>query len=114
MTIASQLSQTLANMEGAAASLKTFSLQTQDQQAKQLFQQLSQSMDHSVQQLRGRLDYITQEEPQYRSEIGGTYASSTGSTGSTGSSLGASTLTSNQTTALPGGTQRKGGKNPTK
>ena len=111
MTIASQLSQTLANMEGAAASLKTFSLQTQDQQAKQLFQQLSQTMDNSVQQLRGRLDYITQEEPQYRSEIGGTYASSTGSAGGT---LGASTLTSNQTTTMPGSAQRKGGKNPTK
>ncbi len=36
MTIASQLSQTLANMEGAAANLKTFASQTQNQQAKQL------------------------------------------------------------------------------
>lgn len=110
MTIASQLSQTLANMEGAAANLKTFSLQTQDQQAKQLFQQLSQNMDHSVQQLRGRLDYIMQEEPQYRSEVGGAYASTTRNAGGT---LGASTLTSNQSTTLPNNTQRKGGKNPT-
>jgi len=90
MTIASQLSQTLANMEGAAANLKTFALQTQDQQAKQLFQQLSQNMEHSVQQLRGRLDYIMQEEPQYRSEIGGTYSS--------GSSTNRDTLSANQTT----------------
>jgi len=84
-------------MEGAAANLKTFALQTQDQQAKQLFQQLSQNMDHSAQQLRGRLDYIMQEEPQYRSEVGGTYSSNQTTT----------------TTQVGGNTtpQKKGGKN---
>ncbi|MBT9176682.1 MAG: hypothetical protein DDT20_01003 [Firmicutes bacterium] len=42
MTIAGQVAQCLANIESAAANLKSFSLQTQDQQAKQMFQQLSQ------------------------------------------------------------------------
>lgn len=77
MTIANQLAQCLASVEGAAADLKSFSLQTQDQQAKQMFQQLSNTIDHAVQQLKGRLDYIMQEEPQYRNEIGGTYNMST-------------------------------------
>jgi len=77
LTIANQLAQCLASVESAAANLKTFSLQTQDQQAKQMFQQLSNTMDHAVQQLKGRLDYVMQEEPQYRNEIGGTYNMST-------------------------------------
>ncbi|MBS3985381.1 MAG: DUF1657 domain-containing protein [Selenomonadales bacterium] len=83
MTIASQVAQCLANIEGAAANLKSFALQTQDQQAKQMFQQLSQSMDQSAQQLRGRMDYIMQQEPQYAQEIQGTYNISGGTTGTT-------------------------------
>jgi len=83
VTIASQVAQCLANIEGAAANLKSFALQTQDQQAKQMFQQLSQSMDQSAQQLRGRMDYIMQQEPQYAQEIQGTYNISGGTTGTT-------------------------------
>lgn len=83
MTIASQVAQCLANIEGAAANLKSFALQTQDQQAKQMFQQLSQSMDQSAQQLRGRMDYIMQQEPQYAQEVQGTYNISGGTTGTT-------------------------------
>jgi DNA anti-recombination protein RmuC len=77
------VAQCLANIEGAAANLKSFALQTQDQQAKQMFQQLSQSMDQSAQQLRGRMDYIMQQEPQYAQEIQGTYNISGGTTGTT-------------------------------
>jgi hypothetical protein len=77
VTIANELAMTLSSIEGAAADLKSFSLQTQDQQAKQMFQQLANTMDHAVQQLKGRLDYVMQEEPQYRNEIGGTYNMST-------------------------------------
>lgn len=91
MTIASQVAQCLANIEGASANLKTFALQTQDQQAKQMFQQLGQTMYHSAQQLKGRLDYIMQQEPQYQQEIQGTYSMSTGTpttTGNTSTTLG--------------------------
>jgi len=77
VTIANELAMCLSSIEGAAADLKSFSLQTQDQQAKQMFQQLANTMDHAVQQLKGRLDYVMQEEPQYRNEIGGTYSMST-------------------------------------
>jgi hypothetical protein len=48
--------------------LKTFALDTQDQQAKQMFNQLAQSMDSCVQTLQSRLNYIMQEEPQYRQQ----------------------------------------------
>lgn len=75
LTVANKLATTLANAESVAASLKSFALETEDQQAKQMFQQLAQSMDNTVSQLRNRLDYIMQEEPQYASEIQPAYGS---------------------------------------
>ncbi len=83
MTVASQFAQCVASAESVAASLKSFALETQDQQAKQMFQQLSQTMDNTVSQLKGRLNYIMQEEPQYASEIQPTYGSGMTSTQST-------------------------------
>jgi len=47
--------------------MKTFSLETQDQQAKNDFQQISQQLDSQLDILKGRQDYIQQQEPQYKS-----------------------------------------------
>ncbi len=60
------MQQTIASAESVAANLKQFALETQDQQAKQMFGQLSQSVDNVVSSLQSRLTYIQQEEPQYR------------------------------------------------
>ncbi len=76
MTVASKFAATVASAESVAADLKTFALETKDQQAKQMFQQLAQTMDNTVSQLRNRLTYIMQEEPQYASEIQPTFGSS--------------------------------------
>lgn len=73
MTVASKVAQTLASCEGAAADFKTFALETKDEQAKQMYQQLAQSMDSAVNQLRNRVDFMMSEEPQYQQEIQGTY-----------------------------------------
>lgn len=75
MTVASKFATTVASAEGVAANLKTFALETKDQQAKQMFQQLAQTMDNTVTQLKSRLNYIMQEEPQYASEVQPTYGS---------------------------------------
>jgi hypothetical protein len=107
LTVANQIAQCLASIEGAAADLKTFALETQDQQSKQMFQQLSQTLDHSAQQLRGRLDYIMQEEPQYRNEIQGTYNSTTWTQGGgsrTGQGAGGYGTTSGLNTGLTNST----------
>ncbi|MGI6344484.1 MAG: DUF1657 domain-containing protein [Bacillota bacterium] len=69
MTVASKFATTLANAESVAANLKLFALDTNDPQAKQMFQQLAQTMDNTVSQLRSRLNYLMQEEPQYASEL---------------------------------------------
>lgn len=61
-----KLEKTIAGLQGAAADLKTYSQDTNDQQAKQMFNQISQTIEGAVNQLKSRLDFIKQEEPQYR------------------------------------------------
>lgn len=66
MTVGTQMQQTIASCESACASLKSFALETQDQNVKQMFQQLSEQQQTIVDQLNNRLQYIQQEEPQYK------------------------------------------------
>ncbi len=66
MTVGTKLQQTLASAKTVEANLKQFALDTNDQQAKQMFQNLSQQMGQIVQQLEQRANYIQQQEPQYR------------------------------------------------
>ncbi|MTI82905.1 MAG: DUF1657 domain-containing protein [Firmicutes bacterium] len=66
MTVGTKMHQTLASLEGAAANIKTFALDTQDKTAKDMFTNLSQQLDGINQQLRGRLNYIEEQEPQYK------------------------------------------------
>lgn len=68
MTVGTQLQQAIASVQSAAASIKTFSLETQDQEAKKTFQQLSQTLDDAVVTLKGRQQYIEQQEPQYKQQ----------------------------------------------
>ncbi|OLO42646.1 DUF1657 domain-containing protein [Alkalihalophilus pseudofirmus] len=65
MTVASQVKQTLAGLKSAQASFETFALQTENQQAKQMFQNLAQQTQGIVDTLSPRLQEIQQEEPQY-------------------------------------------------
>lgn len=66
MTVGTQMQQAIATVQSAAASMKTFALETQDQQAKQTFLHLSQTLDDSLKTLQGRQQYIEQQEPQYK------------------------------------------------
>lgn len=68
MTVGTKLQQTLASAEGVKANLKTFSLDTQDQQAKQMYTQLAQTMENVVNTLQARATYIEQQEPQYKQQ----------------------------------------------
>jgi hypothetical protein len=62
------MQQTIASAEGVAANLKQFALDTQDQQAKQMFGQMSQTLTNVVSSLQARFNYIQTEEPQYRQQ----------------------------------------------
>lgn len=66
LTIGTKMHQTLAGLEGAAATLKTFALETQDKNAKKEFSQFSQQLDSICQGLQKRVNYIEQQEPQYK------------------------------------------------
>ncbi|GBF10881.1 DUF1657 domain-containing protein [Tepidibacillus infernus] len=68
MTIGTQLQQAIASAQSVSASLKTFALETQDQQAKQMFNQLAQNMDNTISALQARLNYVSTEEPQYKQQ----------------------------------------------
>jgi len=66
MTVASQVKQTLASLKSAQASLETFALNTQNEQAKQLFTQSAQTTQSIIEQLEARVQQLEQEEPQYK------------------------------------------------
>ena len=64
MTVKTQMQQAIASAQSVEASLQQFALETENQQAKQLFQQLAQQQKNIVTQLEGRYQQIPQEEPQ--------------------------------------------------
>lgn len=66
MTVGQKMHQTLASLEGAAANLKTFALETQDKTAQQMFSDLSSQVENIYTSLKGRINYIEQQEPQYK------------------------------------------------
>lgn len=68
MTVINQMQQVIASVESAASSMKTFALETQDQQAKKEFQHLSQTFENALATLKNRQNYIQQQEPQYRNQ----------------------------------------------
>ncbi|TWH51734.1 DUF1657 domain-containing protein [Sporomusa sp. KB1] len=68
MTVGTQMTQAIATVQNAAATMKTFSLETQDQQAKQTFEQLATTLDNAVDTLKQRQKQVEQQEPQYKQQ----------------------------------------------
>ncbi|WP_102026345.1 DUF1657 domain-containing protein [Salirhabdus sp. Marseille-P4669] len=66
MTVSAQVKQTLAGLKSAQASLEQFALQTQDKQAKQMYDSAAQQAKAIVQSLEPRVTQIEQEEPEYK------------------------------------------------
>jgi hypothetical protein len=65
MPTGTKIETALASAKGLAADMKTFSLDTDNQEAKQMFNQLANTMDNVTQTLQSRFDFVKQEEPQY-------------------------------------------------
>jgi hypothetical protein len=65
MTVQTQLQQAISSAKSVEASLTQFGLETQNQPAKQMFQQLSQQQKNIVTQLEGRYQQVLEEEPQF-------------------------------------------------
>ena len=66
MTVGTQMQQAIAGMQSASATMKTFSLETEDQQAKNDFTQIGEQLDSAMDILKGRQKYIQEQEPQYK------------------------------------------------
>jgi glutamine synthetase type III len=66
MTVSAQVKQALASLKSAQASLESFALSTQNQQAKQLFTQNAQQTQTIIDSLETRVQQLEQEEPQYK------------------------------------------------
>lgn len=66
MTVGTQMQQAIAGVQSAAATMKTFALETEDQQAKQDFQNIAKNLDDALQTLQGRQQYIEEQEPTYK------------------------------------------------
>lgn len=66
MTVGTQMAKAIATVQSAAATMKNFALETEDQTAKQTFQQLAKTFDDALATLQGRQQYIEEQEPQYK------------------------------------------------
>ncbi|KAJ53753.1 hypothetical protein BD780_002904 [Clostridium tetanomorphum] len=65
MTTMNKLEKALTDAKGLASDLKTFSMDTNDQNAKQMFNMLSTNAENISQMLESRLNFVKSEEPQY-------------------------------------------------
>lgn len=68
MTVGTKMQQTISSCESTLANLHSFALETQDQNAKQMFQNLSKQQQQVLENLQARLQYIEQEEPQFKQQ----------------------------------------------
>jgi len=60
LTIQADLEKAVAAAQSALGTYETFSVSTLDDSAKQMFKDMSSDMERHVSQLRGRLNYVTQ------------------------------------------------------
>jgi len=66
LTVINKLNQTLEMLNMCKSNFKTFSMDTDDQNAKQMYKQLSQNLDTDINMLKSRINFVMSEEPQYQ------------------------------------------------
>lgn len=66
MTVAAQVKTTLASLKSAQANLEQFALNTQNQDAKNLFTTAAEQTQQIVDQVQTRVQQLENEEPQYK------------------------------------------------
>jgi len=60
MTVRNDLEKALAAAESAKATYASFALSTEDESAKQMFNQMSQDLESHVSSIKSRLQYVSQ------------------------------------------------------
>jgi hypothetical protein len=68
MTVINKLNQTLESIKSAESQCRTFSMDTDDPNAKLVFIQIADSLKSCEQMLQNRVNYVERQEPQYSPE----------------------------------------------
>ncbi|NEZ46467.1 DUF1657 domain-containing protein [Clostridium niameyense] len=66
MTVISKLNETMEMLKSTESNCRTFSLDTDDPNAKQLFSQIAESVKVCENMLQSRINFVMSEEPQYQ------------------------------------------------
>jgi cytochrome c1 len=68
MTVGQNVQQALAMLKTAAGNFNTFAMETQDSSAQQMYMDFSKQLDQMVGELSLRVEYLENQEPQYKVE----------------------------------------------
>ncbi|OHX49146.1 MULTISPECIES: DUF1657 domain-containing protein [Cytobacillus] len=68
MTVINDVKTAQAGLKSAQASFETFALGTENEQAKQLYQDAAKQTQSVLKSLEPRVKQIEQEEPQYKQQ----------------------------------------------
>lgn len=68
MTVINKLNQTMEMLKSTESNCKTFSMDTDDPNAKQMFNQMAENMKVCENMLQSRINFVMSEEPQYQPE----------------------------------------------
>jgi len=63
LTVQQDLQKAVASAQSALGTYEMFAQSTQDQSAKQMFQELSKDMQRHIDMLNSRVTYVTQGNP---------------------------------------------------
>lgn len=66
MTVINDVKTTMAGLKTVQASFETFSLSTDNQQAKTLYEEAAKQTQGIIDQFEPRIEQMMKEEPQYR------------------------------------------------
>lgn len=69
MTVITKLNQTLEMLKSAESNCKTFSMDTEDKNAKQMYEQVAQNIHQCINTLQSRANFVMSEEPQYQPQV---------------------------------------------
>lgn len=68
MTVINDVKTALAGLKSVQASFETFALSTDNQHAKQLYQDAANQTQSVIDKISPRVQQIEQEEPQYKQQ----------------------------------------------
>ncbi len=66
MTVGTKLNEVLGSLQTCAGTMRTFALETDNAQAKQMYTDACEQLDQIIRNMQNRISAVESEEPQYR------------------------------------------------